>query len=415
MATITDVVFSAGTAGYFFDDQAAIRGGAARDGFVYGGEPSTPGFERVRVPAESVSITLLLENGSQARGDCCAVQYSGTAGRDPLFLAGDYLPWMEKSLKPLLAGREFGSFREEAKYFDGLRDEAGKPLHTAIRYGVTQALLSAVALGARRTVAEVVADEYGTETASAPVKIFAQSGDERRANAEKMILKSADVLPHGLFNNVPDKFGRRGEKFRDFVTWLRDRVLRLRLDESYVPEFHFDVYGTPGIAFEGDIARVAEYLAALEPAAAPFNIRVEAPVDMGSRDAQVEGMARIVEALRAMGSGVEVVADEWCNTLEDMELFAAEKAAHMLQVKMPDLGGVNNSVEAVLCCKRGGVKAYLGGSCTETDVSARISAHLALALQPHQVLAKPGMGVDEGFMIVGNEMRRTLALLRSRK
>jgi methylaspartate ammonia-lyase len=410
---IVDAVFSAGSAGYFFDDQAAIRGGASRDGFLYGGEPRTTGFDRVRVPAESVSIALLMEGGQVARGDCCAVQYSAAGGRDPLFLAGEYLPWMEKNLRPLLAGRELGSFREEAGFLDGLRDQAGRPLHTAIRYGVTQALLEAVALGARRTMAEVVASEYGTEMSGSPVKIFAQSGDDRHANAEKMILKSVDVMPHGLFNS-PEKFGRRGEKFREFVSWLRDRVLALRTDESYAPEFHFDVYGTPGIAFGNDTGKVADYLATLESAAAPFNIRMEAPVDMGGREAQVAGMARIVEALREKGSRVEIVADEWCNTLEDMELFAAEKAAHMLQVKMPDLGGINNSIEAVLCCERHGLKTYLGGSCTETDVSARVSAHLALALNPHQVLAKPGMGVDEGFMIVKNEMRRTLALLERR-
>ncbi len=413
MTTIREVVFSPGSAGYFFDDQAAIRSGPARDGFLYRGGPRTPGFSRVRIPAESVSIALLLDDGGIAHGDCCAVQYSGAAGRDPLFIAADYLPWMEKNLKPQLVGRELGSFREEAGAFDGLTDDQDRPLHTAIRYGITQALLDAVALGSGRTVAEVVAAEYGTEVASGPVKIFAQSGDERRANAEKMILKSVDVMPHGLFNS-PDKFGPRGEKLREFVNWLRERVLALRADESYRPEFHFDVYGTPGIAFGNDTGRVADYLATLESAAAPFNMRVEAPVDMGRRDAQIEGMARIVEALREKGSSVEIVADEWCNTLEDMELFAAERAAHMLQVKMPDLGGVNNSIEAVLCCERHGLKTYLGGSCTETDTSARVSAHLALALNPHQVLAKPGMGVDEGFMIVKNEMRRTLALLGRR-
>jgi len=56
-----------------------------------------------------------------------------------------------------------------------------------------------------------------------------------------------------------------------------------------------------------------------------------------------------------------------------------EKAGHMVQVKMPDLGGINNSIEAVLYCKEKGVDAYLGGSCNETDKSARVSVHIALA------------------------------------
>ena len=43
--------------------------------------------------------------------------------------------------------------------------------------------------------------------------------------------------------------------------------------------------------------------------------------------------------------------------------------------------------------------SFLGGSCTETDVSARVSVHLAVATRPTMQLAKPGMGVDEGVMI----------------
>ena len=38
----------------------------------------------------------------------------------------------------------------------------GQKLHTGIRYGVTEALLDAVAKKYRITMAEVVANEYGT-------------------------------------------------------------------------------------------------------------------------------------------------------------------------------------------------------------------------------------------------------------
>jgi methylaspartate ammonia-lyase len=37
-----------------------------------------------------------------------------------------------------------------------------------------------------------------------------------------------------------------------------------------------------------------------------------------------------------------------------------------------------------------------------------------MACGASQVLAKPGMGVDEGLMIVGNEMARTAVLAGSR-
>jgi len=87
----------------------------------------------------------------------------------------------------------------------------------------------------------------------------------------------------------------------------------------------------------------------------------------------------------------------------------------MLQIKTPDLGGINNIIEAVLYCKKKGVGAYQGGTCNETDRSAQVCVHVAMATQPVQMLAKPGMGVDEGIMIVYNEMNRILAVRKARQ
>jgi methylaspartate ammonia-lyase len=112
---------------------------------------------------------------------------------------------------------------------------------------------------------------------------------------------------------------------------------------------------------------------------------------------------------------VDIVADEWCNTLEDIKYFADNRAGHMLQIKTPDLGGINNTIEAVLYCKKKGIGAYQGGTCNETDRSAQVCVHAAMATKPDQILAKPGMGVDEGFMIVYNEMQRILAIRRSKQ
>ncbi len=65
-------------------------------------------------------------------------------------------------------------------------------------------------------------------------------------------------------------------------------------------------------------------------------------------------------------------------------------------------------------CKAVGVGAYLGGSCTETEVSARACTYVAIATQPDVMLAKPGMGVDEGIMAVRNEQGHALAEISSR-
>lgn len=408
---IKKVLYSAGRTGFFFDDQKAIKLGAASDGEAYFGQPATEGFAAVRQAGESVSVLLLLEDGQIAYGDCAAVQYSGAGGRDPLFLAADFIPVLEEYVTPALEGVAITRFREMAANVEAIVDAKGQRLHTAIRYGVTQALLDAVAKAAGKTMCQVVAAEYGCTPATSPIPIFTQSGDNRYANADKMILKGAEVLPHALINNVKTKLGEKGELLLEYVGWLRERILRLRPVESYAPVLHIDVYGTIGQLFGNDnYEAMADYLQTLAQAAEPFSLRIEGPMDAGGRQAQMEALRDLRKLLDARGIPVELVADEWCNTLEDIIYFADNKAGHMIQIKTPDLGGVNNTAEAVLYCKKMGIGAYQGGTCNETERSAQVCVHIAMAVQADQILAKPGMGVDEGYMIVYNEMRRILAL-----
>ncbi|MCL2574122.1 MAG: methylaspartate ammonia-lyase [Defluviitaleaceae bacterium] len=405
---IVDVVCCPGRSGFFFDDQKAVKTNAVADGNTYKGEPVTEGFRSVRKPGESISVMFVLEDGQVAHGDCAAVQYSGASGRDPLFLAEDFIPVINRAVKPLLVGRTITTFKELATELDSIVDD-GQLLHTAVRYGITQAALDAVAKASHRLMAQVIADEYNTKVSDKMIPIFTQSGDDRYLNADKMILKSADVLPHALFNNIK-KAGKKGELIMEYVLWLRNRIYQARVDENYKPVIHLDVYGMLGEIFGSDYDSLVDYLGKLEEAAMPFKLRIEGPIDAGSLQGQIAAMAKIREIQDKRGIQVELVADEWCNTLQDVKDFTDNKAGHQAQIKTPDLGGINNSIEAVLYCKANGMGAYLGGTCNETDRSAQICAHIAMATQPVQVLAKPGMGVDEGFMIAHNEMKRILAL-----
>ena len=413
---IIDVVCSAGRTGFYFDDQRAIKQGAGHDGMFYVGKTVTEGFRSIRQAGESISVMLILEDGQMAYGDCAAVQYSGAGGRDPLFLAEDFIPVIDQYIKPQLIGKEADDFRGLCAMMEAIEVE-GKRLHTAIRYGVSQAILDAVAKATGRMMCEVVADEYGCSVSENPVPIFTQSGDDRYDNADKMIIKGAQVLPHALINNVDTKLGRKGEKLAEYVAWLRDRILQNRTDESYLPVMHMDVYGTIGAAFGNtNYKEMADYIEELGQIAKPFKLRIEGPMDCDcDRQTQMSALAGLTAELDRRGCNVELVADEWCNTLEDIKLFADNKAGHMVQIKTPDLGGINNTIEAVLYCKEKGIGAYQGGTCNETDRSAQVCVHCAMATQPDQILAKPGMGVDEGYMIVYNEMNRIIAIRNAKK
>jgi methylaspartate ammonia-lyase len=411
---ILDVITVPVRTGFFTDDQAAIRAGAHHDGFRYVGDPITPGFTAIRQPGEALSVLLQLDDGTVEFGDCSSVQYSGAGGRDPVFTAAVAAADIAAYVVPLLRGRDLDEgFRSLAAAVDAIRTPSGG-LHTAVRYGVTQAILAAVAAARRQTMAETIRDEYDTGAPLRPVRMYAQSGDDRHINVDKMILKAVDVLPHALINTVEGKLGRHGELLADYLRWLVARIEALRPTADYHPRIHIDTYGTVGVAFGGNVTAIADYLASLAQICAPYELAVEHPVDAGSREAQVEFYAALRRELHSRPVAPLLVVDEWCNTLEDIKEFVSAAAADVIHVKTPDLGGVDRAIEALLLVRAEGLEAYCGGTCNETDRSAQVTAHVAMACEAAQVLAKPGMGVDEGLMIVGNEMARVAALAAMR-
>ncbi|MEM8983342.1 MAG: methylaspartate ammonia-lyase [Pseudomonadota bacterium] len=403
--------FVPGSAAYYFDDQAAIRDDAVEDGFLYRGTPKTHGFSSIRQPGETVSIMLQLADGRWAIGDCCAVQYAGAGGRDPLFNANEQIAVLENTLAPVVVGTDAADIESTMQIVEAIRI-ADQPLHTAVRYGISQALLQAAATNAQTTLTEVVCRLYDLPLPDSPIPIFAQSGDDRYRGADKMLLRRVDALPHGLINTVSDKLGAKGEKLLQYVDWLRQRIDSL--DSDYRPVLHIDVYGTIGLAFNNDPATITAYLNMLGDAAGPYELYIEGPVDAGNRDAQIDLLGELRHRIDTSGTRVKIVADEWCNSLADIQMFAAAGCCHMVQVKTPDLGSVLDSVAAVRLCREYGVEAYQGGTCNETDLSARCCTQIALASRPERLLAKPGMGVDEAVQIVRNEMHRTLAQIDAR-
>lgn len=456
MTKITHILAVPTLGAYYYDDLAALQANPMPISRRYTAKPVTPGFRHVREPAEAVSVGLVLDTGQVAWGDCIAVEFSGKAGRDPVFRTQEGIATIQGQVAPLLEGKQLTGFRALAADVDALtetvevehalpkhepgqklsrrdlftapsrllRSRSDKPqseritvernLHTAIRYGVSQALLKAVALSRGTTMTEIICDEWNLLLPETPVPIHAQCGADRFDGADKMIVKRVASLPHSLVDNIPEHIGEDAVVLIRYARWLKARVDELGAPD-YHPTIHLDVHGALGKIYDNQLGKVLGSLYALEQAVQPYPLRIECPVLMDSRAEQIETMKTLRAYIRARKMSVQIVADEWANNFEDIRAFVDAQAADLIQVKMPDLGGLHNAVEAVLACHEGEVDAFLGGSCAETDTSARISAHIALATRPAIVMAKPGMGVDEGIAIINNEIQRTLAQLNQTK
>ena len=392
-----------GEAAFYADDLMAIRAGAEHDGFAYRGEPITPGHMAVRSPSRAILLRVETSAGAVGWGDAVSVQYAGVGGRDAPVDPAALSVEIDFAARALGDAGDVG-FADACTLIEDLRFD-GRPLHSAVRYGFSQAWLNATAAEASVSPLRVLAELTGLEEPEL-LPVYAQSGDEREVNADRMILRGVEVLPHGLFNSTAS-FGDDGRRFLAYVAWLRRRVDELGAP-GYRPRLHLDVYGMLGQVVDHDIDRMAAFLAEAESAADGLALSVESPCYGADVEETVDLLSRLRAELRQRGCGVALVADEFCNTDDDVERFVAAEAVDLIQIKMPDLGCLTRAIAAAQVCRDAGLGVFIGGSCAETEVSAIASTNVALAVEADQVLAKPGMGVDEGVTIVRNAMRRAL-------
>src|SRR4051812_4617511 len=411
---IKDVICAEGRSGYMHRDLAAIKSGKAiPDGSLYKGKPLSPGFTQIIEPATIISVMLVLEDGQIAFGDCADVILAGVAGRDPAFNSSGHIDYVRGEVADVLRGLDVGQFKPQAEEMDKFT-HGGKRLHTAIRYGVSQALLHATALSRKETMAEVIAREYGSTIATAPIPILASCHKDDHGQLDRVILKRVELLPHASFQIVSEHVGLQGEKLMAFVKRVAGRIKDIGAAD-YRPRIHVDLYGTLGELFSMQIEPLADYLGKLRQESGSYGLLVESPMIAATQTEQIDKFRGLRELLKKKGIDVGLIADEWCNTLADIKLFSEAGAADFVQIKTPDLGSIHNTIEAVLYCKSHGMGACLGGTANETDHSTRISTHMGLACQPDFMLSKPGLGADEALMIQTNEMARTLALLERRR
>ena len=390
-----------GFGGYYADDLLAVQAGADSDGLVYRGAPRTTGHRHIRNPAQAVLIRLRSSEGHVGWGDAVTVQYSGFAGREPPINPAALAPQVDAAVNALSGSGSF-SFAEACELVERLR-VGDRPLHSGVRYGLSQALLSLAAAVSKRPPAQIPLDLLGPRRLN-PVPIYAQSGEERYRNVDKMILKRVDVLPHGLINS-PEAFGAGGEAVLAYARWVRERIADLG-GETYEPRLHFDVYGLLGSETNGDVEAMVRICEQLVEVSRPHAVQLESPILGEDADSTLQALHQLRAALTRHDIPLTIVADDWCNTIEDITRFLDAGAADLIQIKTPDLGALTNAIRAVQACRAAGAAVFIGGSCSETDVSARASVQLAVAAGAEQVLAKPGMGVDEAVAITRNEMQR---------
>lgn len=388
-----------GIGGFWIADQEAVQAGAQADGFFFKGATSSPLFEAIRTPSVAYCIALRLQNGQRAYGDCMTVANLGLGGRpDPL--RADALPAIRRRLHERMEGATFHGFRDACRMLEDWPDDlGGRP----VAYGLSQAFLNAAALSSGMTPADVLRHEYGIQRVYDRPGFAASCGPDWYKNADKAIARRVAMLPHAAMQTADDC-----RKLPEYCSWIVQRIGELG-GAAYRPDLHFDFHASLGRLFDNDEDKVVDFLADVVRRAAGYQVYFEDPLFARGAPEAAERAARLRRRFEASGLDCRLIADEWANAPGEMELFTRDQAVHGIQIKVPDNGSLTTTIEGLRLCQKDGVLAYLGGSCNETDISVRTTVHVGLAFGAWRLFTKPGLGVDEGLMILTNELNRAEA------
>lgn len=395
---IIDVVTYRGWGGYFFEDIDKIRQSFIPPADRYHTPTGHDRYPFVRTPAPVVGIGLKLDDGSIHWGDAVAVSFGGKSGRAGPGHADSLIAWVQDDFKTWCKGRTISRWIEIEREFLA----AFKATPPFVRYAVSQAMVSAAIHTTGETPHHMIATDLGLTPSTKPIPLHGSSGADFGATVDRMLARNLSFLPQGQFENLTDQIGQGGVKL---LAWIRDfkqRAARFK----YTPTMTLDFHGALDVVFAKDDGKIADFIVAMAKEAFPHALHVESPIVGASLQDHSNRFAAIRAQVKKLSPATKLVADEWANEVSDIESLIKSAAVDGIHIKMPDTGALSECAAAVQACKTAGIFALLGGSCTETDIGARASAHLALATQPDALLVKPGMGFDESFAMLFNEMAR---------
>jgi methylaspartate ammonia-lyase len=402
---IIDVITYRGWGGYFFEDIDKIRQKFIPTADRYQSSTDHDRYPFVRTPAPVVGVGIKLDDGSVHWGDGVAVSFGGKAGRAGPGSPDELEKWFKSDFKSWCVGRDASSWKSLEEAFL----KAHRTTAAFVRYAVSQAFLSACSHVNQLPSASLIARDLGLTVSKTPIPLHGSSGANWDDTVDRMLARRLSYLPQGQFENLDAQIGSGGGQLLKWIEGFKVRASKF----GYTPTLTLDFHGALDFIFAGSDTNIADFIIAMAQKAAPHALHVESPVVGKTLEDHAKRLSPIRLRVQGSSPSTKIIADEWANEVADIKFLIDQNAVDGIHIKMPDTGSLSECAEAIKICKKAKVFSLLGGSCTETDLGARASVHLAIACQPNALLVKPGMGFDESFALMNNEMARALISVRN--
>jgi methylaspartate ammonia-lyase len=257
-----------------------------------------------------------------------------------------------------------------------------RPLHPALQYGLTAVLLQAVAQVNKLSIAALVAKEYALDLPETAVPLQIPLNDDAIQTAQTILTTHVAALGYTTGKNKHKAtLGAKGERLqqhiRQIAAWLPT------LEATFQPTLHLNLRGGLGDLFENDSGKVLGALYGLEHAAKPFQLQVQNPILLDSREAQLALLQKLNNYLTMRQMTLKLVADAWVDSVADAKLFANPKICQMIHIELPRLGNLEAGITAVLHSLSQNQQVILSGEATA------LTSQIGLVTRPTQLSGPP--------------------------
>lgn len=379
---------------------------------------------------QSISIGLAVDDAYVVWGE-----YHPDSG------SADPLAALQEKIVPVLEGRPLAAFREIMDVLDGLTETAvlthpvrsspsgsvsrrgfltgnltaepaveyeevvvERPLSPALRYCVSQILLTAQAQAQQKSAAECIAAAYNPDHSWQPAFIPLHLEIDAAAATPDAAILSSHIASLGYkisAHNPQSQLGTNGERLQRFIRQLTTLIERVTAPD-YRPTIHLNVTGGLGQLFDQNIGRILGAVYGLEQAAKPYPLRITDPALLENSAQQIKFNRQLIDYIRMRGMKTEIAVSDPIQSLADVAQFIEVGAAHLIELVPSRLGTVQQSIQAIQICRQAQIGVLL---CQTTDPFA---SQLALAVQPDLIMAfwEPN---SQNIAKIYNEMARTIA------
>ncbi|MCB8945055.1 MAG: hypothetical protein H6658_15015 [Ardenticatenaceae bacterium] len=285
-----------------------------------------------------------------------------------------------------------------------------RPLLAPLRYGLSQALVQAVAHERGQGVADVLVEEYGLVSRKTAVPLHAEINPLTPLSLEMIVNNPIASIGYSISGTNPvAELGQNGEVLQRFARQLKEMLVETADPPSL--SFYFNVRGGYGRLCGDNLGQILGMLYGLEKAAEPFLVRVQDPFIFPDQAAQIKNLASLKSYLQTRKMKLQLVAQSGIHTATAAQALVQADAAHMLHLHLPQMGSLDEGVTAVQHCQQNNIAVLWGGTPEETEIAARLSMQAALAVQPDLLLVKLGRLGETAVSLLHNEMTRQVVTM----